>query len=339
MKDNGVENMSMAKEFYDDYGVMQLSGKLLPGRLWEEFGILACYCGDDVESHASFLLRNNYGEKYILKRRKISGHRGLEIEAEQMKRLHTHFPSEYEIPKYWTEGEYEYLLRHYQEGMNLEEYVERHPLHTEEEMIKIALQILKAVGQIHKLFPPVIHRDIKPQNLILDSAGKIHLIDFETSRNYESSKKRDTAFFGTEITAAPEQYGYAQTDKRTDIYAIGKVMEFLFTGNYEETYRGRDRRGRKIEKIIKKACAFDPQNRYDDTDSMEKRLRRLLGQEKMIIRTAAFVGIGVAELCIALLEIGMGIHLVKQRYENHDENATQVESGVVGVISELIRLD
>lgn len=304
-------HMSMAKEFYDDYGGVSLNEELLPKELWEEFGILACYCGEDAKLRTSFLLRNNYGEKYILKCRKISEPGGLEVEAEQMKRLHAHFPGKYAISKYWTNDEYEYLLRHYQEGMNLEEYVERNPLRTEKEMLEISIQILHAVGQIHKLCPPIIHRDIKPKNLILDSAGRIHLIDFETSRNYVSSKKKDTAFFGTEITAAPEQYGYAQTDERTDIYAVGKTMEFLLTGSYGEKYQGRDRRGRRLQKIIETACAFDPENRYKDTDSIEKQLNRLLGQESTGLRTAAFAGIGVAELLIALLEILAGLHLIE----------------------------
>lgn len=97
---------------------------------------------------------------------------------------------------------------------------------TREEVFTIMRELLDAVEHLHQLSPPIIHRDIKPSNLMLDN-GHIKLIDFEIARVYDEQRTRDTTLLGSEGYAAPEQYGFAQTDPRTDIYAIGVVFQEL----------------------------------------------------------------------------------------------------------------
>ena len=136
---------------------------------------------------------------------------------------------------------YVYLLRTYIEGKNLEEYVAEDPYLRPERQLEILEEICQAVARLHAMDPVILHRDMKPQNLILDAGGHVHLIDFETAREYDGTKKKDTVFFGTEGSAAPEQYGYAQTDMRTDVFGIGKIC-LLYTsiGYYISAAKGLD---------------------------------------------------------------------------------------------------
>ena len=69
----------------------------------------------------------------------------------------------------------------------------------------------------------LVHRDIKPQNVLVRPDGQLFLIDFEAARQYDPRQKNDTVYLGTKGYAAPEQYGYAQTDARTDLYALGAL--------------------------------------------------------------------------------------------------------------------
>ncbi len=82
------------------------------------------------------------------------------------------------------------------------------------------VELCRLLDQLHRMEPPVIHRDIKPENILLSPEGKPCLIDFDIARSYKAGQDSDTTFMGTRRTAAPEQYGYAQTDGRTDLYAL-----------------------------------------------------------------------------------------------------------------------
>lgn len=87
------------------------------------------------------------------------------------------------------------------------------------------IQIAEILDYLHSLDPPVIYRDLKPANLILESGGRIRLIDFNAARRYRPGKARDTEPLGTRGYAPPEQYGKAQTDARSDLYALGVTIK------------------------------------------------------------------------------------------------------------------
>lgn len=83
----------------------------------------------------------------------------------------------------------------------------------------------------------LVHRDIKPQNVLVRPDGQLFLIDFEAARQYDPRQKNDTVYLGTKGYAAPEQYGYAQTDARTDLYALGALANWLLCGKLPEERR------------------------------------------------------------------------------------------------------
>lgn len=195
---------------------------------------------------------------------------------------------EYEVlTKLWQEGireipnpyclikekESVYFLREYVEGRSLYELKEEGEF-SGEEIREAGLALCRLVRQFHELEIPLIHRDIKPENIVRTRENTYILVDFGTARFYTAEKSRDTFVVGSEGTAAPEQYGYGQTDKRTDVYAIGRTLCYLATGDYDSSRLKDSDTGYQLKMIIKKASAFDPEKRYATVEEMEKELRR-----------------------------------------------------------------
>lgn len=127
-------------------------------------------------------------------------------------------------------------------------------------------RICEAVRELHERFsPPIIHRDLKPSNLIL-SWDKITLIDFGIARVYAPDAAGDTVRFGTRDYAPPEQFGYGQTDVRSDVYALGLLLFYCLTER-AATHRDRERGfadaqvPEEFRAVIQRA-AFDPDARF-----------------------------------------------------------------------------
>ena len=103
----------------------------------------------------------------------------------------------------------------------------------------------------------IVHRDIKPENVMVDKSGRVVLIDFNASR-IESEAIKDTVIMGTVGYASPEQLGLAQTDARTDIYAIGVLYNVMLTGQHPSVTIATGKTGR----IVRKCTAVNPNERY-----------------------------------------------------------------------------
>ena len=86
-----------------------------------------------------------------------------------------------------------------------------------------------AVSELHEGFdPPLIHRDLKPSNVML-APGGLALIDFGIARSFNEGAETDTRHLGTRAYAPPEQFGFGQTDERSDVYALGLLLYFCLT--------------------------------------------------------------------------------------------------------------
>lgn len=178
-------------------------------------------------------------------------------------------------------------VRRYIEGTPLDAYVKkRRP--DAEEAVRICTELTRILDRLHTQTPPVIHRDIKPENVIVRPDGSIVLIDFETARRYSAGAEADTEFFGTRVYAPPEQYGFAQTDCRADIYSTGVLLRFLLTGSA----RGSDAAvSPALGRIIKRCTAFSPEDRYPSAKRLEHALGRTLRPRISRARLACIVSL------------------------------------------------
>lgn len=86
----------------------------------------------------------------------------------------------------------------------------------------------------------ITHRDITPSNIIIGFDGVVKIIDFGISRLHKENAKHDTQVLGTEGYAAPEQFGFKQSDCKTDIYALGVLLNYMLTGHIPSEVMYRD---------------------------------------------------------------------------------------------------
>ena len=163
------------------------------------------------------------------------------------------------------------LIEEYIRGQTLEGYVQALGTLSWSSVRTIMLQLIEAVGLLHYYQPPIIHRDIKPSNIVRSPEGIWKLVDFNTARFYDAKASRDTTFLGTRSFAAPEQFGDLQTDARTDIYALGAMMNYLLTG---ESHK-KQLVGGEVGRIIENCTRFSPDERYQNIGQLKKDLEQL----------------------------------------------------------------
>ena len=143
------------------------------------------------------------------------------------------------IPDYcgsYRNGSMFIIVRSYIEGTPLSDYAGDNDL-SQEEIVRLCIKLADVLIYLHNQTPPVIHRDIKPENIIVTENEDVVLIDFDIARTFKTAEESDTAFFGTKGYAPPEQYGFAQTDTRSDIYSFGVLLRFLLTDSVRENHK------------------------------------------------------------------------------------------------------
>lgn len=145
----------------------------------------------------------------------------------------------------------------------IEEYIRGQTLGSEQlsepQLRKIVKELCSVLGMLHG--KGVIHRDLKPSNILLDEDGHIRLIDFDAARIPRDGRESDTRLLGTRGYAPPEQYGFAQTDVRTDIYALGVTLEQIFGDKAQKPH---------YRRVFQKCKRLDPKKRYQSVQQAER---------------------------------------------------------------------
>lgn len=226
----------------------------------------------------------------------------------------------YDIPGYKV------VILEYLEGETLDAWIAQHGA-GEQTTRLLFPKLCDAVVQLHAAFEPaLIHRDIKPSNIIilgdglatggtadrtvdgavdrLAAAGRsddgvadlsVRLLDFGIARVFNEESDCDTHALGTRSYAPPEQFGFGQTDMRSDVYALGAVLYFMLTGaTPQASFSSQEKRdvflhaaNPALAAVIRKASAFDPLQRYQSVEELKVAFMQALpdAREKPVIAT------------------------------------------------------
>ncbi len=161
------------------------------------------------------------------------------------------------------------LVMEYVDGTNLEWLVKDQPF-SPEKAIKLLLELLKALDVTHRKH--IVHRDLKPSNLLLDSEGKLRIIDFGIALNPEATRLTQAVdVVGTPAFAAPEQMEGREADARSDIFATGRLLGYLVSGSTERTSQIKALPP-ALRPIYRKASDPSPEARYPDVMTMARDL-------------------------------------------------------------------
>ena len=220
-----------------------------------------------------------------------------------------------------------YLVMDFIEGQTLEELLLRQGSPFPETVInEWTFQLCDVLGYLHAQNPPIIFRDLKPSNIIIEPSGQLKLIDFGIARFFKGDRSSDTQTFGTFGYAPPEQYGLGQTDARSDIYGLGVTLLRLSTGydpavdplNLPLARQVNPAVSPQLEKAIHKATRQDPASRYQSTAELQN---ALLVSETKIPWLPILIGLVVVAAILGVLL------LVTKNDSQEEVGATGIAAG------------
>ncbi len=203
-------------------------------------------------------------------------------EAHMLTRLsHPHIPKITDYFEPDAEGKC-YLVMEYIQGITLQERMDRAPGGISlAASIRYMLELCEILDYLHRQPKPVVFRDLKPSNIMIDEQDHVRLIDFGIARNYDGDKLSDTVQIGTVAFAAPEQFDRKQTDPRTDIYAVGAVLYYLVTGGkyvFRSTVPPQAEISRlpaELADLLERLLQPNPDDRFQDIAEVNERLKSI----------------------------------------------------------------
>lgn len=190
---------------------------------------------------------------------------------------HPNIVSIYDVGK---DGDTEYIVMEYVEGQNLKELIRNYAPLSSEQSINLAMQIAQAIRHAHE--HNIIHRDIKPHNILVTADGRLKVTDFGIARAVSAATMTHTGdIVGSVHYLSPEQAKGVQTNEQSDLYSLGIILYELLTGKVP--YDGETpiaialkhlqeqpvppsklnpRISQELESIILRAIAKSPEQRY-----------------------------------------------------------------------------
>ena len=183
------------------------------------------------------------------------------------------------VQDFFSEMGRHFLVQTLIEGVNLEQYLRTHgqPGLAEDWVVGVAIQLLTALEYLHQRTPPIVFRDLKPANVMLELAsGRIFLIDFGIARYTTGAV--GTAI-GTEGYAPPEQYA-GRAEPRSDLYSLAATMHHLLSGqvpnvpfHHEPIEKLVPGVSSTIQSVLKSALTLDVNGRFPSAAEMMAALR------------------------------------------------------------------
>ena len=243
----------------------------------------------------------------------------FETEAQAVARLsHPNIVNVYDVG---IEDGINYIVMELAEGMTLKEYIRRKGYLSPKETVEISLQIASAISHAHKNH--IIHRDIKPQNILVSEIGNVKVTDFGIAKATSSNTVTSTATaMGSVHYISPEQAKGRFCDEKSDIYSTGATLFHLITGKKAgrnrtkaEEYLLKNYVSEAFAAVILKAMDPKSEKRYKNAREMFQALQNVYKKDaryrKLVIgQRVAMLGL-VAGMGLSIIAIGYGIHTMK----------------------------
>lgn len=167
------------------------------------------------------------------------------------------------IINYYEEAGQLTVIEEYISGTSLQDKI-RHANISPNDTLQYTLDLCAILEQLHLHNPAIIHRDVKPSNIIITSYNRAVLLDFNAAKYHTASKDSDTILLGTQGYAAPEQYGFGQSSPQTDIYSLGILLKEMAEASHcQNPY---------IDAVIAKCTQMNPVERYQNINNLRQAL-------------------------------------------------------------------
>ena len=208
----------------------------------------------------------------------------------------------------FREGDDYYLVMEYVEGHNLHDMLkEREEPFNEEHVLTWAREVCDVLHYLHCNDPPVIYRDLKPSNIMIDTKDRVKLVDFGIARLY--AEEGDNTHVVSQGYSPPEQY-WGAADARSDIYALGATMYFLLTGQeplaltVSSPKDSRPDVSEAADLIIQRATQQDVFLRYQSASEMKEELDYVLDGDQTPVQQFKWLEITVGVIVMFASVIG-----------------------------------
>lgn len=232
---------------------------------------------------------------------------------------------------------YIYVIKPFVEGITLKKHVDKYGPMSEEIVRIIVNQLMDIFSYLHSMPTSIVYRDLKPENIIVYGNFSICLIDIETIRLINTESTSDTFFIGTTGYASPEQFGFSQTDIRTDIYTIGATLFYLLTGKApsikvtqnDSLFDTDVNVSNQMKEMITKCMKFNPDERFQSIHILEYALNK---------RKRILFGAKINKRILTLLAICSAFIMVYYlgAYSNFDNKVEKMNTSVTSDITEVV---
>ena len=234
---------------------------------------------------------------------------------------------------------YIYLIMEYIDGHTLEDEIIEKKRISEGQAIEWFKQICVALVYLHGLDNPIVYRDFKPSNLMVEKTGRIRIIDLGIAQEYQGDSAEVDVAVLTRGYAAPEQYNKRyKLDSRTDIYALAVTAHYMLTGKdpnkppyvFVPVRKLRHNLSVAIEYILKKCLQPNPNKRYANATYLLHDIERIEELDRKIrlqVRTRKIVACSLISIAVISSIVVYSINLSAQRKEIEGYNAL-IESAI-----------
>ena len=200
------------------------------------------------EPHHVYLVQHQETKKIAIK--KVLDVYNLAVYAELYRNPIAGTPR---IINYYEEAGQLTVIEEYISGTSLQDKISHADI-APSDMLQYMLDLCAILEQLHQHNPAIIHRDVKPSNVIITSYNRAVLLDFNAAKYHTAAKDSDTILLGTQGYAAPEQYGFGQSSPQTDIYSIGILLKEMAEASHcQNPY---------IDAVTAKCTQMNPAERY-----------------------------------------------------------------------------